>query len=75
MRRRVSYHDVAWDRRLLKGSLRLSFDDRTQAELGGLSMSELSLLCNMLRSEKPLYYDEASETLTTDPELGVAGPE
>jgi len=73
MRRRVSYHDVAWDRRLLQGTLRLSFDDRSEARLHGLSMSELSLLCNMLRAEKPLYYDEDTETLTTDPELAVGG--
>lgn len=72
MRRRVSYHDAAWDRRLLKGALRLAFDDRSHAELRELSMSELSLLCNLLRSEKPLYYDDETETLTTDPELAVA---
>ncbi|MEM7411084.1 MAG: hypothetical protein AAF430_12680 [Myxococcota bacterium] len=66
MQRRVSYHDVAWNRRTQQGALRLTFDDRTHADLRGLSQEELSLLCNMLRAEKPLYYDETSETLTTD---------
>ena len=66
--KRVSYHDAAWDRRTLQGDLRLTFDDRTQAALSGLSMSELALLCNLLRAEKPLFWDAAREILTTDPE-------
>jgi len=64
--KRISYFDVAWDRRTLKGALRLSFDDRTQADLRELSMNELDMLCSMLRAEKPVYYDEAQERLTTD---------
>ena len=71
MQRRVSYHDVAWNRRSQKGALRLTFDDRTQADLRDLSMDELALLCNMLRAEKPLYYDDESETLATDAEYSA----
>ena len=66
MQRRVSYHDVAWNRRTQKGALRLTFDDRSHADLRDLPLDELALLCNMLRAEKPLHYDETSETLTTD---------
>ena len=64
--KRISYFDVAWDRRNQLGALRLSFDDRTQADLRDLSTAELDMLCSMLRAEKPVYYDEASERLTTD---------
>lgn len=66
MQRRVSYHDVAWDRRSQTGALRLTFDDRSDADLRDLSIDELSLLCNMLRAEKPLYYDDETRTLSTD---------
>lgn len=64
--KRISYFDVAWDRRNLHGCLRLSFDDRTQADLRGISMAELDLLCSLLRAEKPVYYAEDSETFATD---------
>ncbi len=64
--KRVSYFDVAWDRRNRRGAVRLSFDDRTQAELRDLSTAELDMLCTLLRAEKPVHYDEASDTLTTD---------
>lgn len=71
--KRISYFDVAWDRRTLHGAVRLTFDDRGRVELRGLSMNELDLLCSLLRAEKPVYYDEALERFTTDPEF--AGPE
>jgi hypothetical protein len=64
--KRISYFDAAWDRRTLHGALRLNFDDRSQAEIRGLSMNELDLLCALLRAEKPVFYDEASERFTTD---------
>ena len=65
MRRRISYFDVEWNRREKTGAVRLAFDDRTFAELRSLSMEETSLICNMLRAEKPLYYDDEAEVLTT----------
>ena len=46
--------------------LRLSFDDRSQVDLRDLSMNELDLLIAMLRVEKPLFYDEATERFSTD---------
>jgi hypothetical protein len=64
--KRISYFDVAWDRRSLRGALRLTFDDRSRADLRDMSMNELDLLIAMLRVEKPLFYDEASERFTTD---------
>jgi hypothetical protein len=64
--KRVSYFDVAWDRRNRRGAVRLTFDDRTNAELRDLSTAELGMLCSMLRADKPVHYDEASDTLTTD---------
>jgi len=64
--KRISYFDAAWDRRSLRGALRLSFDDRSQTDLRDLSMNELDLLIAMLRVEKPLFYDETTERFTTD---------
>ena len=66
MSKRISYHDVAWDRRRLAGAIRLTFDDRSQSDLRALSMAELALICNLLRSEKPVYYDDETERFTTD---------
>ena len=68
MQRRVSYFDVEWSRKQGSGSVRLAFDDRTFAELRGLSTEEMSLVCNLLRAEKPVYYDDESERLTTLPD-------
>ncbi len=68
MQRRVSYFDVEWDRKARSGAVRLAFDDRTFAELRSLSMEEMGLICNMLRAEKPVYYDEETETLSTLPD-------
>lgn len=68
MQRRVSYFDVEWSRKEGAGAVRLAFDDRTFAELRGLSMEEMSLICNMLRAEKPLYYDDDAEILKTIPD-------
>ena len=67
MQRRVSYFDVDWDRKQKIGVVRLAFDDRTFAELRSLSTEELSLICNILRAEKPVYYDDEAELLTTLP--------
>jgi hypothetical protein len=67
--KRISYYDVAWDRRSGQGVLRLTFDDRTQAELRSLSGEELGLSCALLRLEKPIAYDEANETFSTDSSL------
>ena len=55
MQRRISYYDVHWDRGEGSGRLRLTFDDRTQAEISSVTMDELSLLCNILRIGKPVY--------------------
>ena len=68
MQRRVSYFDVEWDHKQQAGAVRLAFDDRTFAELRSLSMEEMGLICNMLRAEKPVYYDEEAELLSTLPE-------
>jgi hypothetical protein len=65
MQRRVSYFDVDWSRKRKTGTVRLAFDDRTFAELRGLSMEEMGLICNMLRAEKPLFYDDETESLST----------
>jgi hypothetical protein len=65
VQRRISYFDVDWSRKDSSGSIRLAFDDRTFAELRSLSLDEMGLICNMLRAEKPLYYDDESERLTT----------
>ncbi len=68
MQRRISYYDVDWDRKQQTGGIWLTFDDRTRVDLRPVGLDELSMLCNMLRAEKPVYYDEESETLTTQPD-------
>jgi len=68
MERQISYFDIEWNRQQKVGSIRLAFDDRSFADLRGLSLEETSLICNMLRAEKPLYYDDTTETLTTLPQ-------
>lgn len=65
MQRRISYFDAEWNRRDRSGRVRLAFDDRGFADLQPLSLEEMSLICNMLRAEKPVYYDEATERLST----------
>lgn len=66
MQKRISYYDVDWDRKRASGGLWLSFDDRTRTDLRPLSLEELSLLCNLLRAEKPVYYDEETERFSTE---------
>ncbi len=58
MQKQISYYDVDWNRKKEEGGLWLSFDDRTRVDLRPLSLEELALLCNILRAEKPVYYDE-----------------
>jgi hypothetical protein len=65
MQKRISFYDVDWDRRRAAGGVSLTFDDRSQADLRPLSAEELGLLANVLRSEKPVYYDAETETLST----------
>jgi hypothetical protein len=65
MQKRISYYDVDWDRRSGSGGLWLTFDDRSRIELRPLALEELALLCNVLRAEKPVYYDPESERLST----------
>jgi len=68
VQKRISYYDVDWDRKSQSGGLWLTFDDRTRVDLRPMSLDELSLLCNMLRAEKPCYYDEEKQTLSTQPD-------
>lgn len=68
MQKRISYYDVDWNRVQQIGGIWLTFDDRTRADLRPVALEELSMLCNMLRAEKPVYYDEGTETLTTQPD-------
>jgi hypothetical protein len=64
--KRISYFDVAWDRRSARGALRLTFDDRSRIDLRDLAMGEIDLVIAMLRVEKPLFYDEATQRFSTD---------
>ena len=65
MQKRISYHDVDWNRKDAMGGLWLSFDDRTRVNLQPLSLDELSLLCNILRAEKAVYFDEETSCFST----------
>ena len=67
MQRRISYFDVEWNRQEKSGAVRLAFDDRGVAELAPLSMEEMTVICNVLRAEKQVYYDDETGALTTLP--------
>ncbi len=66
MQKLISYFDVDWNRKTRSGLITLTFDDRTRVELR-VSMEELSLLCGLLRSEKPVYFEPKGETFSTHP--------
>jgi hypothetical protein len=65
MQRRVSYFDVEWNRKDQRGRARISFDDRTFEDIGPLSQEEMTLICSLLRVGKPIYYDPATQTFST----------
>jgi hypothetical protein len=65
MQRRVSYFDVEWSRQDQTGRVRITFDDREFTDLEPLSASELTLICEVLRQGKVVYYDPESDSLTT----------
>ena len=65
MQKRISYYDVDWNRRSESGGIWLTFDDRTREDLRPLSVTEISMLCSVLRSEKIVYYDPETETIST----------
>ncbi len=48
MRRLVSYHALSWDRAKHSGRLVLTFEDRSKVDLQSLSVSELTLLSQIL---------------------------
>ena len=66
----ISYFDVYWNHKQKNGIVRLTFDDRTFEEMRSLSLEEMCLICNMLRAEKPVYFDLESQSLTTLKSLG-----
>lgn len=65
MQRRVSYFDVAWSRREQTGHIRITFDDREFVDLEPLPAAEMTLLCELLRQGKVVYYDPESDSLST----------
>ena len=65
MQRRVSYFDVEWKRPEKAGRVRLTFDDREFVDLEPLSADELTLICEVLRQGKVVYYDPDSDSLST----------
>ncbi len=65
MQKRISYYDVDWNRKDATGGLWLSFDDRTRVDIRPLNLDELSLLCNILRAEKAVYFDEETSCFST----------
>jgi hypothetical protein len=67
MQRRISYFDVEWNRKDKQGRIRVTFDDRSSEDFFPLSQEEMTLIFNLLRSDKPTYYDEATEKLSTLP--------
>ena len=65
MQKRISYYDVDWNRKDASGGLWLSFDDRSRVDIRPLELDELSLLCNLLRAEKVVYFDEEESSFST----------
>ncbi len=62
----ISYYDVSWNRAESSGGLVLTFDDRSRVDLRPIALEELSLLCNLLRADKPVYYDEQTTSFSTE---------
>ena len=67
MQRRISYFDAEWNRKDKQGRIRITFDDRSFEDLCPLSQEEMALIFGLLRADKPIYYDAATETLSTQP--------
>ncbi len=67
MQRRISYFDAEWSRKDRQGRIRITFDDRSFEDLCPLSQEEMALIFSLLRAGKPVYYDAATETLSTVP--------
>jgi hypothetical protein len=67
MQRRISYFDAEWSRKDQQGRIRITFDDRSFADLCALSQQEMELILALLRADKPVYYDAQTETLSTVP--------
>jgi hypothetical protein len=65
MQRRVSYFDVEWSRREQSGRIRITFDDREFQDLEPLSAQEMTVLCEVLRQGKVVYYDPETDVLST----------
>lgn len=65
MQQLISYFDVEWSRKDKQGHIRITFDDRSFENLHPLSQEEMALICGLLRADKPVYYDAATETLST----------
>jgi hypothetical protein len=65
MQKRISYFDVEWNRQQRQGCVRITFDDREFEDLDQLSMDEMSLICNLLRAEKPVFWNPEAATLST----------
>ncbi len=67
MQRRISYFDAEWNRKDEQGRIRITFDDRSSEDLCPLSQEEMVLIFGLLRADKPMYYDAATETRSTLP--------
>jgi hypothetical protein len=65
MQKRISYYDIEWNRSEGHGGVRLGFDDRSHGDLENLTLQELGLLANLLRSEKPVFYDPEKQAFST----------
>ena len=65
MQKRISYFDVEWNRQKRQGRVRITFDNRGFEDLAQLSIEETALICNLLRAEKPVFWDADAATLST----------
>jgi hypothetical protein len=74
MQRLISYFDAEWSRKDRQGRIRVTFDDRSSQDLGPLSQEEMALIFALLRADKPVYYDAATETLSTVLSPGAKEP-
>ena len=64
MRKLVSYHALSWNRGKQSGWLILTFEDRSKVELQSLSLTEMTLLSQVLHNEQPVYFDEETSVLS-----------
>ncbi len=65
MHKGVEKYQLAWSHDAKSGSIVLLFQGGGARQINGLSYEDYSAMVDMLRNEKPLWYDENQALLAT----------